>query len=1028
MNRVFDELFSSVTSFTSFTRYVAAGSLSVLTLSLVLLALFYSSPVHTATVEPGEPSTLDLSVPQSSRAGATFTLTVTVRDNEGNVVADYSDRDREILLSTTGDGELSERVIGSGQFEEGRASLSLSYDVAEDLQILARERGHVAAGQSEEFTVRPGPPASFRVDHAAEARAGRAFNVAVSVFDEFGNRVTNYGESTNGVRLETTGLERPSPEFIPAEDFENGRLETSLQYRVAETMRVVLIDEANGVRSLSDTVQIRPGSLNEFTLSVPESARAGVPFRTAVEARDRFGNVVENYSEVGQGVELTVPGGASPEPSYLAPDNFEDGVAFVQVVYNQSGPIRMRAQDRGSSVEGESNEIMIQAGELDHYSLSVPEQVKAGESFTVKIRPRDQFGNQILNYTGREQPVILSVRGREDSRQVVDPSEFSDGLASVEFSHTDASSIRLSATSQENDEVTGQSKALIVSPGDPGDIRINAPESVRAGENFTASVVLTDSHGNEIKETSYLPGKVRVSLVNGSTRQEKVLTPSQFIEGENQLVFRHEAAEEVSVFAEYRQFDVRVKGPGVDVRPADFDHVAVSAPGSVGAGAPFELGVTLLDRFENELRQVPEDLSSIQIVSSGNGNPQPKYVSKTNMDAPSFTVDARYFIAESASLRVLDGRGNRLGVSAPINVNPGDLDSFSFELPDRVPADEDFTLRLQALDAYENTISNLGSGDGLVRLEVTGGTGLNRERIQFSEFSNGVARVPLQYRQAETIELIARTDGVESSSGELTVTPGSPARYEVLTQDRVQAGRPFPAVVRVFDRYDNPITNLPGDFNGVRLSSDSSRSVSPRQLDASLFEEGEANVFLAHPEAGELEVAARPLDSALENPVVDRFYVERDVDTAELYVLASHAVSPTVNRSKASGGDRVRVEFQPADLLSDARTASYDRWFIKKFEQRQAQFGSLPTVHLSLFPNETVTVESNRQDNLTTITATPEATSRTSSLQEIQQLMQEQSYSEAANKLDSYLEENPADQEALQLRLRLKRLRDLVGS
>ena len=121
MNRVFNEFLPSMTRLKNF---AAVGGLTFLTLSLVLASLLYSSPVHTATVEPGNPSTLDLSVPQTSRAGATFTVTITVRDNEGNVVTNYSDMDREILLSSTGDGELSERVIGAGQFEDGRASLS----------------------------------------------------------------------------------------------------------------------------------------------------------------------------------------------------------------------------------------------------------------------------------------------------------------------------------------------------------------------------------------------------------------------------------------------------------------------------------------------------------------------------------------------------------------------------------------------------------------------------------------------------------------------------------------------------------------------------------------------------------------------------------------------------------------------------------------------------------------------------------------------------------------------------------------
>lgn len=1007
-------------------------SLSILISILIFIGiLLYSSVsvpgVQAATVEPGSPSTLDVKAPESSRAGATFPVTITVRDDQGNVVTNYSNLDREIILRTTGSGELSRSMVDSEQFENGRVTVNFQYNRAEKMQILAREEGNVAAGQSREITIRPGQPAEFRTSHPSVIRAGQSLSLTIEAYDEFGNQVVDFGQSTNGIRLETTGLERPKPEFISAGDFNRGRLKTNLSYNVSETMRFVLIDEENGVRSLSDTVQVRPAAVNQFTMSVPDNARAGTPFRVAVEARDEFGNIVKNYDEVGQGVELTVPGGASPDPSYLAPDQFEEGVAFAQVTYNRSGPIRLRAQDRGSSVEGESSEILVEAGELDHYSLKGPKEVDAGESFNVKIQPRDAFGNTIMNYSNRDEPVVLSVRGQEDPRKIVEASEFSSGSADVDFSFTQAESIRLEAFSQTNNDITGQSKALIVTPGEPGDVRIRTPNSVHAGENFKASLTLTDEYGNIVKETSYLSGTVRVSIVNGSEQREKTFTPVQFTQGKKEVVFHHEIAEEVSVFAEYRNYDVRVKGPSIDVQPADFDRVAVSAPGSVRAGSSFELGITLLDRFENELREVPQNLSSIQLVSSGSGSPDPRYISRADMTAPTFTVDLRYFVAENTSLKVLNNKGSRLGVSPPVRVKPAELNSFNFELPSEIRADRGFSLHLEAIDTYENRIYDLGNREGVVRLDVTGGTGLSRERVQFSEFSDGVAKVPLEYHNAERIQLTARTDGVESSSGELVVNPGSPDRYEVLTQDRVRAGQPFPAVVRVFDRYDNPINNLPDDFSGVQLSANGS-GISPEKLDDSLFDEGEASIFLAYPKTGEISVEAQPLESSLETPVVDRFYLNREVDTAELYVLSSHQPSARVDRPNQSSSNKAQVKFQPANMASNARKVQYDQWFLKQLEQRQTQFGSLPTVTVSLFGNDAFNVETNRQDNLVTIGVTPERTARSTTLRDVQELIQDQNFDEAGSKLNSYLDENPADQEALQLRLRLKRLKDLVGS
>ncbi len=455
--------------------------------------------------------------------------------------------------------------------------------------------------------------------------------------------------------------------------------------------------------------------------------------------------------------------------------------------------------------------------------------------------------------------------------------------------------------------------------------------------------------------------------------------------------------------------------------------MAVSAPGSVPAGSSFELGITLLDRFENELRDVPDDLSSIQLVSLGSGSPDPRFVSQSDMTAPKFSINMKYFVAENTSFKVLNNRGSRLGVSPPVRVKPANLDSFNFEIPSEIRADQEFTLHLEALDAYENRIYDLGNRDGIARLDVAGGTGLSRERVQFSEFDDGVAKIPLEYHNAESIQLTARTDGIESSSGELLVKPGRPDRYEVITKDRVPAGQPFPAVIRVFDPYDNAIANLPDNFSGVQLSANGSNKISPGKLDASLFNEGEASVFLAYPKTGEISVKAQALESSLETPIVDRFYLNRQVDTADIYVLSSHQPSQRVERSNQSKS-KAQVKFQPANMSSNPRKLQYGQWFLKELEQRQTQLGSLPTVTLSLFGNDAFNVTVNRKDNLVTISITPEGSSKSTTLRDIQKLMQDQKFEEATEQLNSFLDENPDDQEALKLRLRLKRLKDLIGS
>jgi hypothetical protein len=438
--------------------------------------------------------------------------------------------------------------------------------------------------------------------------------------------------------------------------------------------------------------------------------------------------------------------------------------------------------------------------------------------------------------------------------------------------------------------------------------------------------------------------------------------------------------------------------------------------------------MTFLDQFGNRLRSVPAELSSLQLLSSGSGNIDPELIPKSKLQAPTFNVPIKYYIAETMSIKVLDNKGNRLGISAPTRVVPGDLSSFGFQLPDEVSADKKFTVRLRAIDSFENVVTNIDQRDGTVKLDSTGETELTQTRVSYSQFANGVAELPLQYRDADTIKLIAEADGIQSTSQSLKVSPGSPANYEVLTQERIKAGTPFAAVIRVFDKYNNLITDLPDSFNGVKLSTGGSSRISPYKIDSSLFEAGEANIFLAYPRAGELSVSASPLEKPLENPAVDRFYLNREVDTGNLYLLSSKPVPINNNRPSGNQSGKIQFNLKPADMLTESRTLKFQDWFLKRIEQRQTQFGSLPIVTVNIFPNEAIRTRVSKDQNLITIQLQPEDLSKNSTLREIQKLMQDQKYQEAKERLDSYLDDNPGDQDALQLRLRLKRLLDLVGS
>lgn len=993
---------------------------------LLCTLLLIPSPLYSQVeVDPGRPDSFEVNAPSSAQAGVEFQVTIRVLDSEGNLVEQYNQLDRRIEISTTGEGTPSIREIRSDQFSNGTLTIAQEYNRAEEMVLSVREANHVASGRSNDITVRPGPPESFSVSTPQTARAGTPFSLELIARDEFGNRVRNYRETTNGILLRTDGVENVDPSFVSVDQFNDGRLQTNLSYTVAETIRLNVVDEVNRIRVASDTVNVQPASLNEFTVSVPGQARAGEPFKAAVEAKDQYGNIVTNYPEKGQGVDLRAMDGGEIEPSYLPPSRFTGGVAFTELSYTRAGPLRIRVQDRGSSAEGTSERLDIRAGETAGFNVLVPDEVEAGEDFDVRLEAVDRYGNRVRRYNEVGQTAVVSIRGENQTLTTVSPQQFEEGEATATIRQTVTGNVRVHVRAEGDSSLQGQSDQIVVVPSEPGQLAISSPSSVTAGQNFTVTVSLQDEYGNLIRNTGDLAGTVHANILDHGGGTEQTFDASQFIDGKQELTFRHTRSEQISIFTEYREYDIRSRGDVIDVAPAEFDHFAVRTPGQVTAGQSFSIGLQMRDQFGNALRSMPEDLAPLHLFTTGSDNLEPVRVTRDQIRVPNFTVSARYFIAESMAVEIRDAAGNEVGVSPPIRVSPARLASFQIDVPNQVKTTQSFPLRLEARDTYGNVISNLNEREGSVAIATSGSGNISPRVVPYNEFVNGIAEMSMTYREAEQIRLQIRGNGTESQSTEIAVEPGPPSQFEVAMQERVQAGVPFPAVIRVYDEHDNRVMDLPDDFHGVRVQTDGTARISPRRVSSSLFEQGKAEVYFGYPKTGAVSVSARALSSSIETPHVERYFVERDLQTARVHILSSHRVPATLETTPESG--RLQVFLQPAELASERPALTYDDWFLKRISQRQLRFKPLPNVLLSVYPQEPVESETNFNQNLFTLELSATGSGNGPSLSDIRSLIDQGNYDEAAQQLEQYIEEHPDDQQATQLRLRLERVEELMN-
>jgi len=89
-----------------------------------------------------KPASLDhflLSTAPTATAGKKFQATITACDSFGNIITDYGQKGRGVLLTVSGRGFLSPSSIPASQFQNGVAKVELAYDKAEPITIEVKE-------------------------------------------------------------------------------------------------------------------------------------------------------------------------------------------------------------------------------------------------------------------------------------------------------------------------------------------------------------------------------------------------------------------------------------------------------------------------------------------------------------------------------------------------------------------------------------------------------------------------------------------------------------------------------------------------------------------------------------------------------------------------------------------------------------------------------------------------------------------------------------------------------------------------
>ncbi|MFZ5997856.1 MAG: hypothetical protein ACOYW7_10260 [Nitrospirota bacterium] len=426
-----------------------------------------------------------------------------------------------------------------------------------------------------------------------------------------------------------------------------------------------------------------------------------------------------------------------------------------------------------------SAEIVIKPGKFDHFNVSMPDRIIAGEEAMIKLQAVDAFNNVIANFGETEREFQISAPGSA----VVKPSAFKASSfvkGSLTLSLIDKTAETVALTIREaGSPIPIVMKEVVVLPNKLNSFAVKEPRRAQAGEPFDIKIIAKDAFGNTVTEP--IPGK-NLNLIFKGNAEPKIDMPAiPDLKGGASTVTL------VSQKAGAAQIEVKDLITGstgisdkIEITSGPVSAFKIFAPKEVIAGEPFDLSIVAVDRFNNVVTNYATTGSGVTITTSGKLKPFPSTIPAYEFVNGQAKVDLRYDVAEDITLTVTEtGKGPK-GTTDTIRVVSPIPERYEVTVPESAVAGQKFKIKITVYNQLGHVIKNYNLVGPDVLLSTTGTGTLIPNKIPASEFVNGTTVVEVQYNKSEAFSIIA--------SPAKTTTPSIP-------QPSPAVKKPAPAAV-----------------------------------------------------------------------------------------------------------------------------------------------------------------------------------------------------------------------------------------
>ncbi|NTU43209.1 MAG: hypothetical protein HGA78_09225 [Nitrospirales bacterium] len=384
-------------------------------------------------MKPGRFDHFEISAPLKIVAGQDAEIRLQAMDAFKNTLSAFGETGRSFQIGTTGSATVTPAAFKSASFKNGVFTFFLKDKTAQKVTLTITEEGSSIPVVLKELTILPEGLKSFEVMGPKTVAAGERFFIHIMARDAFGNTVTEL-ISSRDMKFDFKTSAGQKVETVSVPDFAQGFTVATLSSDKVGTLTVEVRDQKTGSTGVSGEIAVTNGPAHSFRIASPAEIMQGESFGVAIEALDRFGNLVLDYSATGKGLQLTSSGKTKTVQQTVAAHAFSEGKAAVVATYEGTDKeITLYAAESGKVEKSKGRSISVIAPVPTRIEVTTPSTAMAGEKFKIQVTVYNQKGNVFRNFSSLGRDVTLKTTGKGDLvPNKIRSSEFINGTAVAE--------------------------------------------------------------------------------------------------------------------------------------------------------------------------------------------------------------------------------------------------------------------------------------------------------------------------------------------------------------------------------------------------------------------------------------------------------------------------------------------------------------------------------------------------------------------------------------------------------------------